>query len=371
MNDGEPDDTDLQSLRDADYTDRQKQQTKEPATSSSTQPASTPSWTLQSQNEPSQSGEDAQPPRRSKPKRHRSDENTEAQADQAATEIVELVEKETTNLLTHWRATQHSPATLQLPDTDVSDIPEHILAESRELSKEVTPPGHLFFRDAGERQDGDCGPLAVIGALYYVYCQTGLKRKALESLLTYGAIRQFTTTHLQHRTLLSQAQIDTTRSDGWQVELNRATQDLCAQIPQWNSHLDPYAPESTWIWERIAHTESQTENRQAVWWSDTMVALVLKAALGSIPPDSATQAHALRAKQILTAVAGEGTLDIALLNAEHGIMVIEDLVLQQTWMQEQCEHFKIIIVISRGKHFITYFRHSSLLSGSREWDGVI
>ena len=82
---------------------------------------------------------------------------------------------------------QHSPATLQLLDTDVRKIPEHILAESRELSKEVTPPGHLFFRDAGER-DGDCGPAAVIGALYYVYCQTGLKRKALESLLTYGAI---------------------------------------------------------------------------------------------------------------------------------------------------------------------------------------
>ena len=96
-----------------------------------------------------------------------------------------------------------------------------------------------------------------------------------------------------------------------------------------------------------------------------MVALVLKAALGSIPPDPATQAQALRAKQVLTAVAGEGTLSIALLNAEHGIMVIEDSDLQQTWMKEQCKHFKIIIVISRGKHFITYFRHSSLLSGCK------
>ena len=59
-----------------------------------------------------------------------------------------------------------------------------------------------------------------------------------------------------------------------------------------------------------------------------MVALVLKAALCSIPPDSATQAQALRAKQVLTAIAGEGTLDIALLNAEHGI--IGDSVLQQS-----------------------------------------
>jgi hypothetical protein len=77
------------------------------------------------------------------------------------------------------------------------------------------------------------------------------------------------------------------------------------------------------------------------------------------------------AKTTLTAIAGEGTMDIALLNAEHGIMVIKDVVLQQRWVQEQCEHFEVIIVISRGKHFITYFRHSNLLSGPRERDGAI
>ena len=58
-----------------------------------------------------------------------------------------------------------------------------------------------------------------------------------------------------------------------------------------------------------------------------MVALVLKAALCSIPPDPATAAQELRAKTTLTAIAGEGTMDIALLNVEHGIMVIKDLVL--------------------------------------------
>ena len=115
------------------------------------------------------------------------------------------------------------------------------------MSKEVTPAAQVFFRDDGERQDGDCGPAAVIWALYYVYCQTGLKFKALESLLTYRAIRQFATTHLQHRTLLTEAQIDTTGMDGWQTELHRATQDLCAQVPRWNSHSDPHASDSTCI----------------------------------------------------------------------------------------------------------------------------
>jgi hypothetical protein len=79
--------------------------------------------------------------------------------------------------------------------------------------------------------------------------------------------------------------------------------------------------------------EAQAEHRQAVWWSDVTVALVLKAALSSIPPDPATAAQALRAKTILTAIAGKAIMDIALLNAEHGIMVIEDLILQQPWMQ--------------------------------------
>ena len=72
-----------------------------------------------------------------------------------------------------------------------SDIPEWVLAESEAMSREVIPPTQCFFRDSGEHQDGDCCPAAVIGTLYYVYCQTGVKRTALESLMTYSAIRQF------------------------------------------------------------------------------------------------------------------------------------------------------------------------------------
>ena len=72
---------------------------------------------------------------------------------------------------------------------DDCDIPEWVIEESQVLSREVTPPQPLFFRDQGERQDGDCGPTAVIGVLYFVYCLTGCKRTDLESLLTYRAIR--------------------------------------------------------------------------------------------------------------------------------------------------------------------------------------
>ena len=48
---------------------------------------------------------------------------------------------------------------------DDCDIPEWVIAESQALSRVVTPPEQLFIRDQGERQDGDCGPAAVIGVL--------------------------------------------------------------------------------------------------------------------------------------------------------------------------------------------------------------
>ena len=90
----------------------------------------------------------------------------------------------------------------------------------------MTPPDQLFFRDQGERQDGDCGPAAVIGTLYYIYCKAGVTRVGLESLLTYRAIRQLATTYLHQQTLLEVAQVDDNQMAGCQAEVQRATQDL-------------------------------------------------------------------------------------------------------------------------------------------------
>ena len=66
------------------------------------------------------------------------------------------------------------------------------------------------------------------------------------------------------------------------------------------------------------------------------------------------------AVQILQRTAGVGKLDFELLNADHGVLVIADTMLLQPWVQEQCRHFQVIIVNSRGKHFITYFRKTGL-----------
>ena len=99
------------------------------------------------------------------------------------------------------------------------------------------------------------------------------------------------------------------------------------------------------------------------------MALVLKATLRNLPSNPATSAQALAAAQILRTAAGAGTLGLMLLNANHGVLILADTVLSQPWVQAQCEHFQVIIVVSRGKHFITYYRRTKLLAEQIEGDG--
>ena len=86
-------------------------------------------------------------------------------------------------------------------------------------------------------------------------------------------------------------------------------------------------------------TESQSDNRQAIWWSDLVVALVIKAVLADLPTDPEIWTPALQAAQAMRTIAGEGTLELILLNVEHGVIVVADDVLQQPWIQTQCQHF--------------------------------
>ena len=74
-------------------------------------------------------------------------------------------------------------------------------------------------------------------------------------------------------------------------------QNLWTQVTRWHLDTDPYAPDTKWVWEKIAQSESPNDNRQAVWWPDMVVALVIKAALRNLPVDLATSAQALPAAQ--------------------------------------------------------------------------
>ena len=77
----------------------------------------------------------------------------------------------------------------------------------------------------------------------------------------------------------------------------------------------------------------------------------------------------MEAVQTLQSNEGEGTCDLMLLNAQHGVLILADTVLNRLEIQAQCAHFQVIIVVSQGKHFITYYRRTQLLAGPNEEDG--
>ena len=142
---------------------------------------------------------------------------------------------------------------------------------------------------------------------------------------------------------------------GCQAEVQRATQDQWTQISSWDVDINPNASTAAWVWEKIAQPESPNRNRQAVWWSDLVVALVIKAALRHLPTDPAISTPAMEAAQILRSNAVDGTLNLMLLHAQHEVLLLANIVLSRPDIQAQCIHFQVIIVVSRGKHFITYY----------------
>ena len=48
--------------------------------------------------------------------------------------------------------------------------------------------------------------------------------------------------------------------------------------------------------------------------------------------------------------------EAAFLNAERGILLVEDEVLAMPAVQEHCAHFQVITVVSRGNHYVNYYK---------------
>ena len=77
-----------------------------------------------------------------------------------------------------------------------------------------------------------------------------------------------------------------------------------------------------------------------------VMALVIKAALRHLSTDLAISTPAMEAAQTLRSNEGEGTCDLMLLNAQHGVLIQADTVLNRPEIQAQCAHFQVIIVVS-------------------------
>ena len=80
--------------------------------------------------------------------------------------------------------------------------------------------------------------------------------------------------------------------------------------------------------------------RQAIWWPDILVALVTRATLNNVPLDPQIQKDAGTGVKALKRGAARGFFPAtALLNADRGILLVEDEVLALPEVQEQCAQF--------------------------------
>ena len=145
--------------------------------------------------------------------------------------------------------------------------------------------------------------------------------------------------HLQNQSLLSVAQVGTGNTL-LESEVKAVVKDMCEQEPKWPKGGNPNVPSLCWIWEIIAHTETQYQGRQAIWWPDILVALVTRAMLKDIPLDRKIQQDEGTGVAALQRGAASRFLPAtALLNADRGILLVEDEVLALPELQEQCDQF--------------------------------
>ena len=87
------------------------------------------------------------------------------------------------------------------------------------------------------------------------------------------------------------------------------------------------------------------------------MALVTRAMLKDIPLDRKIQQNADTGVAALQRGAAREFLPAtALLNADRDILLVEDEVLALPEVQEQCAQFQVITVVSRGNHYVNYYR---------------
>ena len=86
------------------------------------------------------------------------------------------------------------------------------------------------------------------------------------------------------------------------------------------------------------------------------MALVTRAMLKDVPLDRQIQQIAGTGVAAIQRGAARGFLPpTALLNADRGILLVEDEVLALPEVQEQCAHFQVITVVIRGNHYVNYY----------------
>ena len=251
------------------------------------------------------------------------------------------------------------------------------LPEGLRQSKTINElPTDIFKKYSGERTGGDCAVAAALGTVMQRLDQVDIPYQ----IHTCSDVRRYMVDHVQKGTLLQRAQLRE-HQDVFHEELLSDIRYVLNQVKPIRGPEESLEAFNERAWERIKQTEEESPKNHSIWWQGTTLGLVIRALIldaGFVPNLSQDLASI---KQQLFGCMPDLITDtnLMLMNADLGILIIEEEALVYPEVVKACLSAKVVILNKNADHFIAYFHNSngsssgtscsSIVSGSGDGDG--
>ena len=231
-----------------------------------------------------------------------------------------------------------------------------------EAEKPITPPLDVFYRDHGEPQGGCCGPHSAVKAIFYIKNRYRNQWPTNTNCIwTMKEFRVFTSNLIETNELIEKAKVGLTTFD--------LDDDVQKSISfMFNSYHEQGKTNDQTYLERMIQALKLTENeveegKDSMWYTDLILCLAIRAALqDDISADCNPETYFTptfdmnRFADSNDSTKFENSSSSIMHIIGFSILYVQDKELQKQSIQDYCQYFDVIIVNSKGKHFITYFR---------------
>ena len=241
-----------------------------------------------------------------------------------------------------------------------------------DAEKSITPPLDYFYRDKREKNGGCCGPNCGVNAILFI--TTRYRNKWIHSatiISNISELRKFTSNLIETGALIESANVDlsfnkisSNLSDTLQNDYEQSLKKMFLDYEKQGIRNNEKYRER--MLRAVKLTEEQCESKSdSMWYEDVIICLVIRAALQNdlIPGFNADLFFSSN-------IDLDRYPDIKTLHDKYkynecrsllniigfSILYISEQYLKDNDIQEYCKYYEVIIVNSKNKHFITYFR---------------
>jgi hypothetical protein len=248
-------------------------------------------------------------------------------------------------------------------EDDGFEKPTEEMLQEMEAEKPITPPLDVFYRDHGEPQGGCCGPHSAVKAIFFIkHRYRNQWPTNTNCKWTIKEFQEFTSNLIETEELIEKAKVGITTSNLDDDVQKSITLMFNSYHEKGNTNEDLYIERMK---QALILTENEVEEgKDSMWYTDLILCLAIRAALQD---DISTDCNPGSYFTPTFDVDRFTTLNDSTNNLENNYSTIMNIIgfstlyvhdkeLQNDSIQEYCKYFDVIIVNSKGKHFITYFR---------------